>query len=68
MCPDAQADRAVSLRTLRRRLKPICDNAENLAGAGTDVRRCTDALVLVKPFIYVLESQIWGSQSIIVLL
>src|SRR2546423_13089435 len=25
-------------------MKPICDNAETLAGAGTDVRRCSDAL------------------------
>jgi hypothetical protein len=29
---------------MRQHRKPICDNAENLAGAGTDVRRCSDAL------------------------
>jgi hypothetical protein len=32
------------LRTPRRWLKPICDNAETLAGAGTDVWRCSDRL------------------------
>jgi hypothetical protein len=32
------------LRTPRRRLKPVCDDAETLAGAGADVRRCSDAL------------------------
>jgi hypothetical protein len=29
---------------MRQHRKPICDDAETLAGAGTDVRRCSDAL------------------------
>jgi hypothetical protein len=34
----------VAFRTPRRRLKPISDDAETAAGAGTDVRQCSDAL------------------------
>ena len=29
---------------MQQTLKPTCDHAETLAGAGTDVRRCSDAL------------------------
>jgi hypothetical protein len=40
-------------------IKPICDNAENLAGAGTDVRRCSDALGPRKN-LHGRASQVWA--------
>jgi hypothetical protein len=43
----------------------MCDDAENLAGAGTDVRRCSDALGPRKTFKYLkrLRSKAGGRIS-----